>query len=157
MGLITNQGTPCLPYKEKSAAQVNRKETEMEESNEYIEYKECPACAEDIKLRANVCRYCGANIPKEEKAEGGKFISVRLKASGKIYTGDIYVTNLKCRVSDIVNDGRKFLSIVNTTEESKLNDVKIGYIALNKSLIEWICVVKEVPAEEDKPFSSHVL
>ncbi len=128
---------------------------ESEESKEYIDYKECPACAEDIKLRATVCRYCGVTIPEGEKPKGGKFISVKLKAGDKIYTGDIYVTVLKCRVSDVVNDVRRFLSIVNTVEEKKDNDKNIGYVAFNKSVVEWICEIKRVPEKEVKSFYGH--
>lgn len=130
---------------------------ESKEYTEYIEYKECPACAEDIKFRAKICRYCGTAIPEGDKTKGGKFISIRLKAGDKIYTGDIYVTFLKCRVSDIVNDGRKFLSIVNTVEETRNNDKNIGYVAFNKSVVEWICEVKKPTEDEVKPFYSHTI
>ena len=132
----------------------------MEESKEYIEYieyKECPACAEDVKFRAKICRYCGAAIPEGDKTKGGKFISIRLKASDKIFTGDIYVTFLKCRVSDIVNDDRRFLSIVNTVEETKNNDKNIGYVAFNKSVVEWISEVKKPTETKAKPFYSHTI
>ena len=129
----------------------------MKKSNEQIENKECPACAENIKFRAKICRYCGSAVPDGDESKSGKFISIRLKAGNKIYTGNIYVTFLKCRVSDIVNDNRMFLSIINTTEESKLNDVNIGHVNFNKSKVEWIREVKEQIEDEDKPFSSHAI
>ncbi len=86
----------------------------MEKSEEY---KVCPECAEDIKVKAFSCRYCGSTVAKRNKDEGGNFIRVILKAEDKIYHGDIYLTDLKCRVSDIMNDDRKFISLVDTTQE----------------------------------------
>ena len=122
----------------------------MEESEEY---KKCPVCAEDIKVKAFSCRYCGATIAKGKKIEGGNFIRVRLKAEDKIYHGDIYLTDLKCRVSDIMNDDRKFISIVNTTQEIGDNNLKIGFFLVNKSMISWIYESKEDSAKEKYPRS----
>ncbi len=118
----------------------------MEESEEY---KECPVCAEDIKVKAFSCRYCGATVAKGEKIEDGRFIRVRLKAEDKIYHGDIYLTDLKCRLSDIMNDDRKFVSIVNTTQEVGDNNLKIGFLLLNKSIINWIYEDKEVAEKKE--------
>ncbi len=113
----------------------------MEESEEY---KECPVCAEDIKVNAFSCRYCGASVAKWKKIEGGNFIRVRLKAEDKTYHGDIYLTDLKCRVSDIMNDDRKFISLVDTTQEVGDNNLEIGFFIVNKSVISWICENKDV-------------
>ncbi len=118
----------------------------MEESEEY---KKCPVCAEDIKVKAFSCRYCGATVAKGKKIEGGNYIRVRLKAEDKTYRGDIYLTDLKCRVSDIMNDDRKFISIVNTTQEIGDKDLKIGFFLLNKSIISWIYEDKEASEKEE--------
>ena len=123
----------------------------MEKSEEY---KECPECAEDIKVRAFSCRYCGANVAKRKKIEGGYFIRVILKAEDKIYHGDVYLTDFKCRVSDIMNDDRKFISIVNTTQEIGDDHTKIGFFVLNKSIIHWIHEDKDVSEKEDLTSSS---
>ena len=122
----------------------------MEESKEY---KECPECAEDIKVKAFSCRHCGATVTKRHKNESGNFIRVMLKAEDKIYHGDIYLTDLKCRVSDIMNDDRKFISIVNTTHEIGDSNIKIGFFVLNKSIINWIREDKDVSEKEEVPFS----
>lgn len=122
----------------------------MEESKEY---KECPECAEDIKVKAFSCRHCGATVAKRHKNENGNFIRVMLKAEDKIYHGDIYLTDLKCRVSDIMNDDRKFISIVNTTHEIGDSNIKIGFFVLNKSIINWIREDKDISEKEEVPFS----
>ncbi len=122
----------------------------MEESEEY---KKCPVCAEDIKVKAFICRYCGASIAKGKKIEDGNFIRVRLKAEDKIYHGDIYLTDLKCRVSDIMNDDRTFISLVNTTEEVGDSTFKRGFFLVNKSIISWIYEGKEDSEKGESPFS----
>ncbi len=122
----------------------------MEESGEY---KECPECAEDIKVKAFSCRYCGATVAKRNKDEDGNFIRVIFKAEDKIYHGDIYLTGLKCRVSDIMNDDRKFISIVNTTQEIGDNNINIGFFVLNKSIINWIREDNDASEKEELPLS----
>ncbi len=123
----------------------------MGESEEYIQ---CPACAEDIKAQAVICRYCRSNISKNTK--DGKFVRIRIKAFENIYHGDIYITDSKGRVSDIVNDDRKFISLINTTRETEIDEFDIGYLAINKSVVEWICIESEKSGEsEEKVIISH--
>ncbi len=125
----------------------------MEESEEY---KECPVCAEDIKVKALSCRYCGATVAKGEKNDCGNFIRVILKIEDKTYYGDIYLTDSKCRVSDIINDDRKFISLVNTTEEVGDHNIERGFFLVNKSMISWIYESKKDSGEEESPHS-HIL
>jgi hypothetical protein len=40
----------------------------MEKSEDH---KQCPECAEDIKVKAFRCRYCGATVVKKKKIEDG--------------------------------------------------------------------------------------
>jgi len=108
------------------------------------EYKKCIICAEDIKTKAFRCRYCGATAASEKISEGGNFTTVILNVESTIYQGDIYLTDLKFRVSDIMNDDRKFIPIVNATQEVGDRTIKIGFIMLNKSIINWIREGKDI-------------
>ena len=98
---------------------------------------QCRLCAEDIKTEALICKHCGSythNLSNEE----GKFVRVRLKASDKVYNGDIYVPSHSERVSDMLNDRRSFVLMANTTEESMNRELSIGFVAINKVSIEWV-------------------
>ncbi len=116
----------------------------MEESEDY---KQCHVCAEDIKSKAFKCRYCGATVAKEKIIENGNFTRVILEANGATYKGDIYLTDLKFRVSDVMNDDRKFLSIVNATRDVGNNTLKIGFFILNKSMINLVREDEDIPEQ----------
>ncbi len=107
----------------------------MKESEEY---KKCPECAEDINVKAFICRYCNTTVAKREKSEDGIFVKIRLKAEDKMYHGSIYLTSSNCRVSDIMNDNRMFISLVNTTQEVGDHNVEKGFFIINKTIISWI-------------------
>jgi len=98
---------------------------------------QCPMCAESIKVEAIICKHCGSDTRNSE-SEKGKFVRVRLKASDKIYNGDIYVPANVKRVSDMLNDRRVFILMDNTTEEFNNRDINIGFVAINKTAIEWV-------------------
>jgi len=118
-------------------------------------YKNCPECAEDIKIEAVVCRYCGSSVKKKNCNKGGKFVTVKIKAHGKLYTGDIHITEVQSRVSDILNDNRKFISLVNATEQGKIDDLEIGFVALNKSIVESVSITEDQSEKEENPFYSY--
>ncbi len=99
--------------------------------------KECPLCGERIKKAALVCRYCHHDLRGASKDNKGKMVKIRFKAGEKVYCGDIFLPE-NTRVSDMVNDGRRFLVLVNAVEERATRDVPIGFLALNKAMIEWI-------------------
>jgi hypothetical protein len=107
----------------------------MEESEEY---KKCNICDEYIKSKALTCMYCGATVANEKIIESGNFTRVVIEAEGATYKGDIYLPDLKSRVSDIMNDDRKFVSIVNATREVGDKTLKIGFFILNKSIIHLV-------------------
>ena len=120
-------------------------------------YKQCPECAEDIKVKAFICRYCGSTV-KNDKNLDGKIVRVKIKIREKFYSGDIYINETKSRVSDIVNDNRKFISLFNAAEETKHDRIKIGYIAFNKSIVEWVSAIdNNSEKKEEKIHLSHIL
>ncbi len=116
----------------------------MEESEEY---KKCHVCAEGIKNNAFKCSYCGSTVAKEKIIETGNFTRVILEVEGATYKGDIYLTDLKFRVSDIMNDDRKFLSIVNATRDVGNTSLKIGFFILNKSMINLVREDEDIPEQ----------
>jgi len=103
-----------------------------------------------------ICRYCRTPVSQNKDAKDGKFVRIKLNAFKNIYSGDIYITKSHGRVSNVVNDDRKFMSIVNTSRETELDEIEIGYKAINKSVIEWVCMEKDRVGEQvDGPIIGH--
>ena len=73
---------------------------------------------------------------KGEKRINYRKIRAWVKTAGSTYTGDIYLPADKSRLSDIMNDERKFLSM--TDVESKDFAVPKAFVAINKDLIEMV-------------------
>lgn len=96
--------------------------------------KACPRCFEQVHADAEICRYCRSRIAN---SKDGQNIRVHIKAGDKIYRGDIFVGKTE-RISDTINDTRRFIILSNAKEEGKLSDISIGFLALNKDSIESI-------------------
>jgi len=115
------------------------------------ETKECPFCNEEIKTMAIVCRYCYADLTSVSKDNKGKFIQVRVKTGGKIYLGDIFVPE-NFRISDVINNNRRFIVLTNVFEVQQARDIKVGYLAINKERTEWIELTSNQKEPSDDSF-----
>lgn len=100
--------------------------------------KQCPLCGEEINAIARICRYCHSDLKDEVKDKKGKLVTVKLKAGEKVYSGDIFLPEYTHRVSDVINDNRHFIVLSNAFEETRVRDVPIGFLAINKNMTEWI-------------------
>ncbi len=110
--------------------------------------KQCPHCGEDIKAMARICRYCHSELKVDVKDRKGQYVKVRLKSGEKIYFGDIYLPEYVYRVSDIINDNRHFIILSNAFEETRVRDITIGFLAINKNLTEWVELKNPVSEEQ---------
>jgi hypothetical protein len=95
-------------------------------------------------------------VKKKNKDVGGKFVRVKIKSREKLYTGDIYITEINSRISDIMNDSRKYISLVNATEDGKIDDMKIGYVVINKSIVETVSLIEDNSVKEELQVYGHV-
>ena len=96
--------------------------------------KACPRCFEQVHADAEICRYCHSRITN---SRDGKQVRVSIKAGDRTYRGDLFVARSE-RISDTINDTRRFIILSNTKEEGKLSDISIGFLALNKDSIESV-------------------
>lgn len=114
--------------------------------------KQCPFCAEQIRAEARICKYCFTDFQEITKDKKGQFIKVRLKAGEKSYAGDVFVPDYMNRVSDVINDKKPFIILVNAVEETRAIDVPVGFIAINKNMIQSIRLADEKQTEEPAEF-----
>ncbi len=105
--------------------------------------KLCHYCIETINSKAQVCKHCG-NI-QGDGAGGikGKFVKVCLKSRDNVYYGDIFLKQPLERISDVINSPNHFILLANTREETKTSDKSIGFLAINKSIVEWVRLIGE--------------
>jgi hypothetical protein len=114
--------------------------------------KQCPYCAELIRGEALVCKYCFTDFQEISKDKKGQFIKLRLKAGDKTYAGEVFVPDYLNRVSDVINDKKPFIVLVNAVEETRAIDVPVGFIAINKNKIESIRLADEKQTEAEPEF-----
>jgi hypothetical protein len=114
--------------------------------------KQCPFCAELIRGEARICKYCFTDFQEVAKEKKGQFIKARVKAGEKTYAGDVFVPDYMSRLSDVLNDKKPFLVLVNTVEETRTIDVPVGFIAINKNMIQSIRLTDEKQTEEEPEF-----
>ena len=105
--------------------------------------KQCPYCAESIKSQAVICRYCHTNLVSSSKEKKGVFVKVKLKTRDKIYYGDVFIPDYFSRLSDVINDERQFILLSNTKEETKVSEIDVGFLAINKSAVEWVRLLEK--------------
>jgi len=105
--------------------------------------KQCPFCAESIKPEAIICKHCHSNLTSSSKKREGKFVKVKLKTRDRVYYGEIFIPDYPARLSDVINDERQFISLINTKEETKVSEIPIGFLAINKNSVEWVRLLEE--------------
>lgn len=106
--------------------------------DEYVGTKEtmkvCPRCFEQVNAEAQICKYCHSQIGG---AKDGQIVRVRVQAGENIYRGDLHVGKTE-RMSDAINDARRFIILSRVKQEGKLRDISTDFLAINKDSINSI-------------------
>jgi hypothetical protein len=68
---------------------------------------------------------------------------VRVKTHESTYSGNIFVPGHLDRISDVLNDPRRFILLTYAKEESNTVEKDIGFLAVNKEIVEWVRVIGE--------------
>ena len=95
------------------------------------EIKECPFCMRRINAIASICRYCYSDLLDSNGRKAGSFMRIRIRTGEKTYIGDIFVPE-NHRVSDVINNNRRFIMLTNVFEVQETRDIRIGQLAVNK-------------------------
>jgi hypothetical protein len=123
--------------------------TNIDETREADGIKTCPFCAEEIKTAALVCRHCRTDLRDSDKGKRGTYVRIRVIVGEKTYAGDIFVPEYMNRLSDVINEKKRFIVLTNAVEENHVRDVPIGFLAINKSQAERLELIN---IDEEKPF-----
>jgi hypothetical protein len=142
IGRITGQGRPVPASLLKNDAIREPNRHAMAEDAPFgrpdMDMKQCPSCGEEVKAVARVCRHCRSDLEASVHDREGTFVAVRLRVKEKTYGGNVFVPAHMRRLSDVLNDRRRFIILTSAVEETGYRDLPIGFLAVNKDQVDSI-------------------